>query len=407
MPADVPEAAAAGASGGGAPVHLVDTTMYWSDRGGGGVRRYLEAKHAWFSRRRGWRHTLAVPGAPGADAGRVRLPALLLPGSGGYRLPWRRGALAARLDSLAPHLIEVGDPFRVAWAALDVAAARAIPLVAFCHSDLEAMARLFGGARWGDEAARALRIYARRVYERADLVLTPSETMRHRLLAWGLERVACQPLGVDTATFDPGRRDVGWRERLGFAPDARVLLYAGRFAPEKHLDRLAAVVRRLGAPYVLVAIGNGPTPPAGERVRCLPFLRDARSLATALASADVFVHAGDRETFGLAVLEAMACATPVVARRAGGLAELVDETVGAAVDGERVEPFADAVASMFDATGGAAARRAMLGANARRRAERHDWEQVLPILQARYRALLVQAGRGAAAAPGGAPVGVA
>ena len=149
-----------------APIHVVDATMFWSPTGGG-VRRYLLAKHDWLARRPGWRHTLAVPGGTGAAV----LPSVPLPGSGGYRVPLRRGAVARVLESLRPDLIEAGDPYRVAWGALDAARACRVPAVATCHSNLEAMARLAAGTRLGGIAARAARRYARHLYRRFDLVL--------------------------------------------------------------------------------------------------------------------------------------------------------------------------------------------------------------------------------------------
>ena len=383
--------------------HVVDATMFWSPTGGG-VRRYLQTKHAWLARQPGWRHTIAVPlssdaGADGGsagdgsvgdndgagvggDGGIVGLPSIPLPYSGGYRLPLRRHAIADRLAALAPDLIEAGDPYVVAWAAVDAARRRGVPAVAYCHSNLELMARLAAGRRFAAAAGRATRAYARRVYRRFDLVLAPSASMRAHLLDWGVDRVSCQPLGVDSAAFRPALASAAWRVRMGYAPQSRVLIYAGRFAAEKHLDVLAAVVRRLGAPYALLAIGAGPRPPSGERVRVLPFVAGTDELATAFASADAFVHAGDQETFGLSVLEAMACGTPVVARRAEGLAELVDDTVGIGVDSNRPEDYAEAIAALF-ASDVAAKRRA-----ARARAEAHDWERVLPTLLTHYRRLL-------------------
>ena len=133
---------------------------------------------------------------------------------------------------------------------------------------------------------------------------------------------------------------------LGYSDSDVLLLYAGRFAPEKNLDHLAAAVDRLGAPYVLIAIGDGPRPPHGARVRVLPYQSEPSRLARALASADLFVHAGDQETFGLAPLEALACGTPVVARASGGLTDLIDGR--AAIGVERAGPlaFADAIASI-------------------------------------------------------------
>jgi len=110
----------------------------------------------------------------------------------------------------------------------------------------------------------------------------------------------------------------------------------------------------------------------------LPFMASTDELATALASADAFVHAGDQETFGLSALEAMACGLPIVVRDAEGLAELVDPTTGVAVAGAGGAAFAEAIAALF-----AADHRAQSAA-ARRRAEAGDWQRVLPALVDRY-----------------------
>ncbi|MEO7057059.1 MAG: hypothetical protein ABI281_06300, partial [Caldimonas sp.] len=106
------------------PIHVVDTTMFWSPTGGG-VRRYVQTKHAWLSRQPEFRHSIAVPCVSGnsgsssdfnewSGASEALLPSISLPFSGGYRLPLSRAAVARVLVSLAPDLIEAGDPYRVA-----------------------------------------------------------------------------------------------------------------------------------------------------------------------------------------------------------------------------------------------------------------------------------------------------
>ena len=362
-------------------LHLVDTTMFWSPTGGG-VRRYVQTKHEWLSAQPGIRHSIAVPQVAGSAADDATLPSVALPASGGYRLPLDRAAIARVLVGLRPDLIEVGDPYRVAWGALDAARTLGVPAVAYCHSNLEAMARLAGGPLVGDAAARLARRYAHHLYANFDLVLAPSRAMAGHLEAAGIARVAVQPLGVDTAAFHPGRANPSWRAALGLDASARLLVYAGRFAAEKHLDVLVAAVARLGAPYHLVAVGAGPRPPQGERVHVLPFVAGAEGLAEVLASADVFVHAGDQETFGLSVLEAFACGTPAVVRGTEGLAELVDDGTGIAVDQGSAGAFAAAIATMFDRDPRSFA------AATRARAEASDWQRVLPELLERYRGLI-------------------
>jgi len=113
-------------------------------------------------------------------------------------------------------------------------------------------------------------------------------------------------------------------------------------------------------------------------VKVLPFVSGTAELATALASADAFVHAGDQETFGLSVLEAMACGTAAVVRDAEGLAELVDERTGIAVQYGTGAAFAEAIAALFTRDA------ATLAAAARSRAEALAWEHVFPSLLGHY-----------------------
>jgi alpha-1,6-mannosyltransferase len=247
------------------------------------------------------------------------------------------------------------------------------------------MATLAFGRGFGNLAARTARRYLRHVYAGFDLVLAPSRSMLGHLVDAGIDKASCQPLGVDTTVFHPSRASAGWRGAHGLDADARVLVYAGRFASEKHLDVLADAVALLGAPYVLVAIGAGPSPPpAGERVRVVPFLSSVDELATALASADAFVHAGDQETFGLSALEALACSTPIVVPDADGLGELADAGSGLVVRERTGKAFADAIAALFERD------REAMRLSARARAEAYDWDHVFGDLSGRYLRLLAR-----------------
>jgi len=356
-------------------MHIVDVTMFHSPHGGG-VGRYLGAKQAFLHDAGVGRHTLVVPGPIRGRSPQV--PGLPLPFSCGYRVALGRRSARRIISALQPDIIEAGDPFQLAWAALDAGRGAGIPVVAFYHCDLPALAFDMFGAL-GRRGASA---YARRLYRQFDLVLAPSLSAKSALDALGVTRVAHQPLGVDTAWFHPGRRDPQWRTRLGIGRDDCVLLYVGRHAPEKNLPVLRDAVRLLGPGYVLVTIGSGPCPISGARVRALGHERNADKLIEAMASADIFVHAGSRETFGLAVLEALACGLPVVACARAALCELVDQNVGAALVHCTAADFAEAINAL---------RRGGLEAPAlaaRQRALRHDWKLVLPSLVGHYRTLI-------------------
>ncbi|HYC09270.1 MAG TPA: glycosyltransferase, partial [Steroidobacteraceae bacterium] len=98
-------------------------------------------------------------------------------------------------------------------------------------------------------------------------------------------------------------------------------------------------------------------------VTMLPYRRDSLELAQWLASADALVHAGTKETFGLVILEAMACGRPVVAARAGAFPEFVDESVGLLAEPDCGASMAEAIAALYerdlDAVGAAARERVL------------------------------------------------
>src|SRR5437773_2131384 len=167
--------------------------------------------------------------------------------------------------------------------------------------------------------------YLRGLSERFDLVFAPSRVMCEYLEDLGVQRVSHQPLGVDAEVFHPRRRTLALRPLLGLPAQARVLIFAGRFAGEKNLPVLLQAFARLGAPYHLLLIGGERAARPAANVTVLPYRRDSLELAQWIASADALVHAGTKETFGLVILEAMACARPVVAARAGAFPALRGE----------------------------------------------------------------------------------
>lgn len=367
-------------------MHLVDITMFYAAEGGG-VSTYLNAKSQWMARHGQLRHTIMSPNVDdGGDLpSLVRVPGVPLPGINGYRMPVSVAAIARRLRAAGPDLIEVGDAGHSAWAALRLREREGIPAIAFYHSDLPCLV----GNRFGRAARQATCRYLAHLYREFDLVLAPSRLMVEQLDAMGVKGAIHQPLGIDSEVFRPERRVDHLRAELGIAPDARLLVYAGRFTPDKKLPLLSEAVRKLGAPYHLLLVGGGAAPPRHERITVLPFQRDQRDLARLLASCDVLVHPGDCETFGLIVLEAMACGLPVVGANGGGVAELVDERSGILAQPNCVDSLAGAIEAIYERD------MAELGHHARRKTREYfDWNQIFPQILHRYHSLL-GAGQGA------------
>ena len=365
-------------------MHVVDATLFFSPTSGG-VKRYLLAKHEWMRAHTSWRHSLVVPGenARHSPDDISMVAGGLVPGAFNYRLPLNPLRWSRAIDRLEPDLIEVGDAFHPAWAAASVANRRGIPLIAFYHSNFPQLA----GRRLGGAAQKLIEWYVKLTYERCHQVLAPSRHMCDYLRSIGVRHATCQPLGVDVDTFTPERRGRDLRAELSLAPGARLLVFAGRFSAEKNIPVLLAAFRKLGDPYHLLLIGGGESARSGNVTR-MPYCRDNRTLAEYFAAADAFVHAGAHETFGLVILEALACGRPVVAPRAGAIPELIDESVGQLVGAPaEVEPasaeLAAGIAALYerdlDALG-AAARRHVLA--------NYSWTRALQGLMARDQAAI-------------------
>lgn len=357
---------------------LVDTTMLYAPRSGG-VKRYLLAKKAWLeSDRPGVAHNLVVPGARHrADrSGLITLHATKLPFGDGYRWPTSVRRWSAWLAALNPTIIEAGDPYTPGQAAIEAGQRAGCPVVGFCHSDPASLAAL----HFGEWAKKPVQKRWARLFNQFDRVVSPSRFIARRLEEAGVPDIVIQPLGVEIDTFHPDRRDrEALLKRLGLGPEARLLCFAGRPAREKNIDVLIEAVQALGDPYHLVLVGAGSGLPPEDRVIALPYERDPRAVAKIIASCDAFVHANDKEPFGLIVLEAMACGRPVVGVDAGGVAETVDDTVGQLARSADPAAYVEAVAALFErdieAVGRAARQRAV---------ERYSWPSVFEGLSGVY-----------------------
>lgn len=360
-------------------MHLVDITMFYAAEGGG-VSTYLNAKARWLARY-GWaRHTIFSPNVGDDEApSLVRVPAVPLPGIHGYRMPFSVAAAARRLRAVQPDLIEAGDAGHCAWAALRLRQWLGIPAIAFYHSDLPRLVE----NRLGSTISHGTCKYLAHLYREFDTVLAPSRLMVHQLADMGVTHALHQPLGIDSDIFHPSRRRDSLRAELGLPEETRLLVYAGRFTADKKLPVLIEAVRKLGKPYHLLLVGGGASLPQHAQLSFMPFQRDQRALAGVLASCDLLVHPGDCETFGLIVLEAMACGLPVVGADGGGVAELVDDQTGILARPNDADSLAGAIEAAYGRD------LVRLSANARRKAAEHyDWSRVFPQLMHRYGSLL-------------------
>ena len=194
------------------------------------------------------------------------------------------------------------------------------------------------------------------------------------------------PCGVDLDTFRPlDRREAKARIGLG---EERTLLFVGRIEPLKGLELLIRATAELGgaAPVRLMVIGGGREgDPEVERMRALvndlgieesvDFVgrMDHEELPFYYNAADVCVVPSFYESFGLAALESMACGTPVVATRVGGLSTIVEHGRTGYLKSWRCP---DAFAGSLEMILSNKRLQQSMGQAARRRAEGMSWEAV-------------------------------
>ncbi|MEK8035843.1 MAG: glycosyltransferase [candidate division NC10 bacterium] len=225
-----------------------------------------------------------------------------------------------------------------------------------------------------------------RIVRLADRVVAANVVERAHL-AWyygaSTDRIAVIPCGVDTELFRP-MPQVEAKRWLALPPDP-LLLYVGRLQPIKGLETLLDAMTALdGAAQLLIVGGDQDEPENGhadylrERVSVLG-LRERVSFLGAqpqerlrlfYAAADATVMPSYYESFGVVALEAMACGSPVIASRVGGLTTTVrDGVTGFLVPEGDAGALAERVALLLEDRG----RRAQLGREAQRWAAEHRW----------------------------------
>jgi alpha-1,6-mannosyltransferase len=314
---------------------LCDLTQFYSPLSGG-VKRYVHEKIAYIQNGTTDEHVLIVPGAKTECVANERsriyfIHSPLISRTSHYRALINLRAIEQILERERPDLIESGDPYQVAWKAIASGDAMRIPVVGFYHSHFaEAYVRSaakFLGRTAGEAMMDFTRRYVRNLYNSFQATLVPSARLGAVLTEWGVENVRAVNLGVNTTVFSPSADDAAaTREELQLPSSCRLLLYVGRLAKEKNTRLLFRAFDQLSenAPehFHLLVIGDGPEredldelQTRRANVTWMRYCTDSADLARYYRAADLFVHPGTQETFGLVALESQACGTPVVGIR--------------------------------------------------------------------------------------------
>lgn len=288
-------------------------------------------------------------------------------GGTGYRVvvsPWR---LVDVLERFGPTSVELSDKSTLLpiarWARRN-----RVGTVLLSHERLDT--HLLAGLR----RRAGLRLFTdavnRYLLRTFDQVVVTSKFAAAEFARVGGDLVRRVPLGVDLRTFQP-------RPRVGGSSGLARLIHVGRLSDEKRPDLAIATAIELwrrGVAFEMDVYGDGPAKESliqaagGAPITFHPYLADRSLLADRIADADVALSVCPDETFGLAILEALACGTPVVTANRGGGPELLTPECGECAP-PTPERLADAVVEILQRP--VEERRAA----ARRQAERFPWSR--------------------------------
>jgi len=248
-----------------------------------------------------------------------RVPSKMFPKVTSLPLGVPRPRMVGVLRGFQPDVVHLASPALLGYGGLLAARHLDVPTVAVFQTDVAGFAQSYGAGAM----SRAAWAWTRHLHGKADRTLAPSTSAIENLVAHHVPRVHHWGRGVDVTGFAPSARDDALRS--AWSPAGKPIVgFVGRLAPEKHVERLAVLARR--DDLQLVVVGDGVDREKLETLMPSAVFTGAlygRELAAAYASMDVFVHAGEHETFCQAVQEAMASGVPVVAPDAGGPRDLV------------------------------------------------------------------------------------
>ncbi len=196
-----------------------------------------------------------------------------------------------------------------------------------------------------------MRSTLKNVLKRADVVLAVSNALRHEIIATGVSGISNKTRicwnSVDIEKFSQNE-DNSFRNELGLT-DKPIVLFVGNLIKRKNVDSLLEAKKIANSNYYLVIVGDGPLfkklkkKVEEENIRDVIFTGSRNDVENIIPSCDVLVLPSLSESFGLVLIEALACGKPVIGSNVGGITEIITDDVGLLVNPNKVSSIASAI----------------------------------------------------------------
>lgn len=233
-----------------------------------------------------------------------RFLTLPMPGYASIRLAMApRFGVRRMLDKAAPEIVHIATEGPIGWAARGWCLSRGVPFTSAFHTRFPEYAAVRTGL-----SAEYFWPILQRFHAESQAVMVSTRSLATELTGRGIGPTRAWSRGIDHALFRP---DGSRHPQMASLPGP-VLLNVGRVAPEKNLEAFLS----LDTPGSKVVVGDGPAlETLRKRYPDVLFLGalSGEVLASAYRAADCFVFPSLTDTFGLVVIEALACGTPVAA----------------------------------------------------------------------------------------------
>jgi glycosyltransferase involved in cell wall biosynthesis len=264
-------------------------------------------------------------------------------------LPYRR--LARMIADFAPDRIHIAVEGPLGWAARRYCLRKGLPYSSAFHTNFPAYIALRLPRLLRAPLHPLLLAQLRRFHDSAAVTFVAAPSIEGQLRDWGFQgRFRRLSRGVDPLLFYPPAQRA--------ARPRPVCLYVGRVAPEKNLDAFLSLTEAETGPVQKVIVGDGPALAALRRAYPDVDFRGkltGKALADAYRAADVFVFPSRTDTFGIVLIEALACGLPIAAYDVPGPRDIVTDDCKGAIDTD----LGRAVRRALAAPGTAASRSAM------------------------------------------------